>query len=106
MLSTVYFLEQHIRRLQIAVDEAGLVDAVDRAGQYFQESGRVGTVLRPAVQQLSQVGTGDVLHGEVGSPLAVTYVVDPNDVRMLQAGEGFGLSAEANEQLGDRGTVR
>ena len=86
--------EQHVGRLQVAMDHLGLMRRVHGAGQDSTSS----AAARPSgvpVQLAVEAAAGAKLQGEEGRALVLADLVDLHDVGVLQAGDGLGLDAEA-----------
>ena len=54
---------------------------------------------RPLSETLRQAGALDVLHAEVRTAIDLTHFIDVNDIRMVEAGRGLSLRAEAAQVL-------
>ncbi len=87
--------EQHIRRLEVAMDHARLVGGLHRAGQRPHQRCRVARRYRRAVEAVGQRASGTILHREVRQPVVLVYFKDLHNVRMLQARDDLGLALEA-----------
>jgi hypothetical protein len=107
-------VQEDVGRLEVAVQDAALVREMDRPRHGRQESrrrGRRGTQRKSRerfssallcalcgecfLDPLCQATTLNQLHAEIVLPLVVADLVDEDDVRVVQAGGGFGLGAEA-----------
>ena len=89
--------QQHIRRFQIAVDDAERVGVVHRAGEVFDQPGAVAH--RHQVDQrrelLGQAAPFDILQRQVGLPGLLADLVDLHDAGVLERRHRRGFFAEA-----------
>ncbi len=87
--------EQHIGRLEVAVDHAGLVRGGHGAGQHFHQPGGVarwqGGAGQAAVQRLAL----DEFQGQVRLAVVLADLVDLHDAGMPQPRQRLRLGAEA-----------
>ncbi len=98
-------VQQHVGRLEVAVQDAALVGVMDGAGQGRHQAGEACLLLIggpvPLSRHLefgepaSQAASFHELQGEVGLVVDLANVVDGDDVGMVQLGGGLGLDAEA-----------
>jgi hypothetical protein len=77
------------------VDDVSLVGGLDRPGQRLRQPGRLARRQRRALQLPVEAAAGAELQGQVGPALVDADLEDLDDVRMLQAGDGFRLGLEA-----------
>jgi hypothetical protein len=92
--------DAHVRRLHVAVDDAGGVRALERPRDVPRVTDRRGDVHGLAAparrpQQLVEPGTLDHLHREEGDALVLARVVHADDVLVPQAGDPHRLALEA-----------
>jgi len=87
--------QQHIRRLQVAVDHPRGVRCPDAAQQADGEGVDLVERQRAHLQQLLDRGAGHMLHQQRGPSVHVEQLVDGDDMRMAQRGLGARLGAEA-----------
>ena len=92
--------EQHVGRLQVAVDDVVLVGVLDGAGQGVHQLGGRGRGPGGAVEPQGEAAPLDILQDQIRMPVALTDFVDLDDVRVLQPGDGLRLGAEAGTLLG------
>ncbi len=86
---------QHVARLDVAVDEAGLVGVRQRGGHRPSDDERlVDAQATRLVEQRPQRPPRHELHDDGGPPGLLDRVVDADDVRVVEAGGGDGLPAE------------
>ena len=87
--------DQHVRGLDIAVDDPRGVDGLERAEELSREPPRIelerGAVGDAAGERLAL----DVLHHQVGALRLATEVVDGDEIRMRKARGEAGLAAKA-----------
>ena len=103
----VVLVEQDVRRLDVAVDEAVAVGGVERAGDLGDDVGRAfGSELVLGAHERAQIGPVDVAHDDEQHALALARVVDGDDVRVLDGGRRLGFGDEALSEVlvvGERG---
>jgi len=106
--------DQDVGRLDVPVDDPGLVRRAQRVGEDCAEGedpGRIEAI--PLVQALLQTLPLHVLHGDVreAEGLILAGVVDGDDARMREGRRGPGLAEESlvklpGQVLGDAGRQR
>ncbi len=77
-------VEQHVRRLHVAMHETTGVSGVERARDLLHDPNGPGRLERPAAQHDLQVAAHDEAHHDVELPVDLARVVDRHHVRMLQ----------------------
>ncbi len=77
-------VEQHVRRLHVAMHETTGVSGVERARDLLHDPNGPGRLERPAAQHDLQVAADDEAHHDVELPVDLARVVDRHHVRMLQ----------------------
>ena len=93
----VVAVEQNVRWLEIAVQDAALVGEMDGPGDGYQLSNRsalhhqVGGTL-PNRGETTRVGE---LHRKIGQPAVFADLVDGQDIGVIEIGGGFGFRAES-----------
>ena len=92
-------VNQHVRRLEIAMQHIPLVRKVDRFGDGLEIRGRLPGRQRTFGDELREGQSLDVIHREEVLPLGEADFVNGDDVRMLQAGGGGGFGAEALNEI-------
>ena len=93
--------DEDVARLDVAVDEAGVVGGVEGGGDARADVDRqLGAQPRLHVEQLAQALAVDELHHDGLAAAVLEDVVHGDDVGVGQAGDGDGLATEA---LGDDG---
>ena len=90
--------EEHVRRLDVAVDHALAMRIVERVEDLAHQSDRIGRLepLAP-LEVLPEVAPGHVLHRDERRAVVLVEVVDRDDVRMIEASGGLRLAAESRE---------
>jgi hypothetical protein len=95
---------RHVRRLQVAVDDAPGVGVGDGPGQLLGDGRGVRRRGRPAAADpLGERRPVHELEGEVGQPGGLAHVEDLDDVRVLEPGDGPGLGEEPGDGRRGRG---
>ena len=79
------------------MDDALLMGGVDGVGEDLDQPGRLARRQRGAVQMPSQTAAAAKFQREERLALVLADLEDLHDVRMLQAGDGLGLTAEAGQ---------
>jgi len=91
--------EQHVFRLDVAMDDA-LVVRVLESGEYGADDlERFGRRQRSLAHELAQARAVDVLHDEVGARVDFAALEHGHDVRMRQPAQRIRLAVEALEKL-------
>ena len=104
-IGLVVAVEEDVRRLQVAVDDAVGVQMLDRPGDDAHQPHDRVEGKRLAGDPLGQALAFDVFHGEVVLAVVLADVVDLRDVGVSQAGGGPGLDLKAADVL-RRGQMR
>ena len=103
-LGVVAVVDDHVVGLQVAVDHAATVGEPGRLEDLDGDVDRADRIERRLLaDQLLERAAGQVLHRDVVRVLEGAAVVDADDVRVLQAGGGLRLAAEALDEPGIRG---
>ena len=99
-------VEQQIRRLDVAMNDAVLVRVLQRVAQRRDDS--EGFLRREllGLQQLAQVHAIHELHEEEIKPPRLPEIINGDDVGMIQGREGVGLARESLGELGIRHALR
>src|SRR5262245_34494225 len=82
------------------MDDTVLMGELNRACQSLDEAGADVGSLGRGCQGLVQAAAFDVFEGDERPAVALADLVDLDDVRMLELGDGFGLATEAAALLG------
>ena len=88
-------IEHHVRRLDVAMDDAGVVRELERVEQLAHDAHRfpdVEALVR--VEEVLQLLAADELHHQVGDVAFLGEVVHLHDVRMVQPRDGLRLARE------------
>jgi hypothetical protein len=87
-------IQQDVRRLQVAVEDASLVRVMHRPGDFGDEPRRGLRIGGVAGQDLGQARAVDELHAEILPAVVLADLVDRDDSRMVEVGRRLGLVAE------------
>jgi hypothetical protein len=99
-------VEEQVGRLDVAVDQAGLVGVLQAEGGLADVVGGPHGVHRPvALDDGVQRAAVNVLHDEEVQPAVAVDVVTADDVGVLELGDGPRLAAEALQGHGVAGAV-
>jgi hypothetical protein len=99
VLGAAALLDQDVRGLDVAVDEAAFVRGVERVGDLGDDARRahpVQPVLRR--QQRAQVGAPDPAHRDEQPPVGFAGLVDRDHVRVVDRGQHARLALEAGSE--------
>ncbi len=97
----------HVRRFQIAMDDALFVGCLQGVGDLASDRECVGDRDRSAADHHRQILAVDQLHHERGAAVRrADEAVDLGDVRMVQRRERVRFPGEASDALGVRGEER
>ena len=88
--------DAHVRRFEIAVDDAALVRRLEAARDLQRDLDRVIDRHGAAREPLREVLALDELHHQ----RALFHAVDVRDVLVIERGEGLRLAAEAGQPIG------
>ncbi len=88
-------VDEHVLRLQVAMQSATLVSEVDGLGDDLHVARRRPWRQRPVLHEGSEVATRHIIHREVMLPSVLADFVDGDDVGVLQVGGRFGLSQKS-----------
>ena len=99
--------DEHVAGLDVAVHDAGLVGGVQRVGQGDADAHHlVDLELGLLVEHLAQRQPGHVLHDDGLVAALADGVVDGDDARVVDAGDGDGLAAHPVDEGVVGGEVR
>ena len=90
--------KQDVGRLEVAMDDPGLVGDVDGPGQGAMQLGRRPARLRGACQAVGEAAPLEQLQGDERQAVGLADVVDLDDVGMAEPGDRLGLDAEAGDK--------
>ena len=94
-------VHEQVGRLDVAVDQAGLVGVLQAEGGLMDVVGGANRVKRAAaLDQVLEADAVDVLHDEEVEFAVPVHVVGADDVGMAQLGDGLGLAVEAFDRAG------
>ena len=88
-------VDEHVLRLQVAMQSATLMGEVDRLGDDLDVARRALRRQRPVLHEGSEVAARHVVHREVMLAAMLADLVDGDDVGVLQVGGGFGLAQKS-----------
>ena len=98
--------QQDVGRLQVAVDDPGLMRHLHGLGQRDHERGRLAGRLRRARESLGQAAPLEQLHREIRAAVMVAHIVDLHDVRVAQARHRLRLALKPRPFVRVRRTPR
>ena len=98
-LDDVALAEQHVLRLDVAVDDAVSVRVRERAEHRADDAQRLGRRQRAFAQNLAQAAPLDVFHDEERTAVDLAAVDDGDDVGVRELAQHVGLAVEALEKL-------
>ena len=84
--------DQHVGRLDVAVDDPGVVDGLERGGQLPTERGDLRGRQRSAADQVRERLSLDQLHHEERLLVVRADVVDRHQPGVVEPGEDTGLA--------------
>ena len=87
-------VEEDVRRFDVAVEDAVVVEVVDGAGDLGDEVDGFVERQRSVAEECSQIVAVDEIHGAPQLPFLVTGVVDRHDARVADAGGQTRLGEE------------
>ncbi len=94
-------VDDHVVGLEVAMDDPVAMGAADGLEDLDGDVDRPQRIERRLLaDDLLEGAPRQVLHGDVVRVLEGATVVDADDARMLQAGGGLGLAAEALHEVG------
>ena len=88
-------VEQHVRRLHVAMDEAPRVGRIEGARHLGEDSDRVRGVEPSVSETLLEVASLDVAHCDEEEIVGLAGLVDRDDVRMVDRRGELRLAEEA-----------
>ena len=98
--------EHHVPRLQIAMDDAEPVRGLERVRDFNAEAEDLAQRQRAACQTGGQRLTLEQFEHQILDVVLAADVVQAADVRVVERGDGFGLTGEARAELGIRRQFR
>ncbi len=93
-------VDHHVRRLDVAVDDARRVRELERLAQLAHDAHallQVEALVR--IEEVLELLALDELHDEVGNFVLLAEVVDLDDVRMVEARHGLRFAHEAHGEV-------
>ncbi len=88
-------VDDHVLRLQVAVDDPARVRVVDGVRHLREEREEPAHGLRRVVEERAERRPLREVHGDVGAALVLAEVVDADDRGVVELGGGLGLAEEA-----------
>jgi hypothetical protein len=104
-LDLALFRQLDVRRLQVAVDDTGLVGGGEAFGDLGGDAERFGDRQRAAGDALRQVLAADQLHRDEADAVGLVQAVDGGDVRVVEGRQQPGLALEARQPAGVGGKL-
>jgi hypothetical protein len=98
--------DQDVLRLDVAVDQAGLMRRVERAGRRGEDPQRPAGVELACHDQVLQVGAAHEPHRDEEATVGLARVEDRDDVRVVDARLDLALPLEAGDERGVVAQVR
>ena len=95
----VLLVDQDIRRLQVAVQDALLVGVINRLGDDLGVTRRPLRWHRTIAHDIRQVPSLNQLHGEIVLPVLFAGFMDGDDIGMVEIGRRLGFTPEAQDLL-------
>ena len=92
-------VEQHVRRLDVPVDDPTAVGEVQGVGDLCHDVSDVGECQRVLSQRIGEIAALDPAHDDVGLLGVPPVVVQRHDVRVREAGHRRGLSREPPDEV-------
>ena len=87
-------VEHEVRRLHVAVDDPAVVDVGQPRGRLAADLAHAVGRYRPAGEELEHARAAEQLHHEERPPVVVAGVEEPDEVRVVEGGEGAHLDLE------------
>ena len=97
--------DENICRLNVAMHDALGMGRIERVGDLDGNRHQRLELERLVADHVFQSLAFEVLHGDVGAPIVLAYVIDSEDVRVIQTGSSLRLAAETAEQVRVGGDV-
>ena len=95
VLATVLLVDEDVRRLDVAMDEAAAVGGVERIGDLRCDRDRTSRIQRAfATEQCLQVRPDDEAHRDEQAPVCLTRLVDRNHVGVVEPCREPGLAKQ------------
>ncbi len=91
-------VQQDVGRFHVAVDDAVAVGDGQRGGHLIQQTGHALRWPGRAVQRRPEVAAAQVAHDQVGTARLAPVVVEGDDLRVFQPGNGLGFGLEAADE--------
>ncbi len=98
-VTVIIRIKEDVSRLHISVQHAALMGEAQSARDAGKEVGGLAPLSAEVTDACGQRATCRELHGEPGQAVTLTHIIHRQNGRMLQAGHGAGLAAEAFTRL-------
>ena len=101
-----FFVQQKIFRLDVAVNDAFVVRELQRLADLRHDGQRLFWRQFPRLFDFAQVGAIHELHQQIVQRAGLAKVMNGDDVRMIEAGQGAGFAVEPLGKTGIAGHRR
>ena len=98
-------VEENVFRLDVAVNDAGVVGVLERVAELRDDAQRLARRELARAQDVAQVGAVDEFHHDVVAARDFSEFMDGDDVLMRQRRERPGFPVEALDELGILGQI-
>src|SRR4029453_18625956 len=92
-----FFIHENVSRLDVSMQNAVFMPVMNGARQLGNEFHRLSDGHRRVFNHFVKLTAFDKLHSEVALSIALAYLVDWDDARMIEARRGLGFQTEALE---------
>ena len=99
-VGNVLFVEQDVRRLQVAVEDSAEVGVMNGAGDVPDQPGDGSRVVPEPGQVPLEVSARDQLEAQKRTTAVLAHLVDRHNLGMIEAGDRLGLDAESLDRIG------
>jgi hypothetical protein len=93
-------VEEDVGRLEVAVEDALGVGGGEGDGDFAEERGGLAGREGPLAETVGEVAAVDVVHREIRVRGGAAGIVDGDDVRVAEAGDGLGFAEKTHFQIG------
>jgi hypothetical protein len=98
-MAVIICIKEDVSRLYVTMQHAALMGKAQGARDAGHEVGGPPPLTAEVTDACGQRASCRELHGEPGQAITLTHVIHRQDGRVLQAGHGAGLAAEALARL-------
>ena len=99
-VGNVVFVEQDVRRLQVAVQDSAEVGIMNGTGDVPDQPGDGSRVVPEPGHVALEVSARDQLEAQERAAAVLAHLVDRHDLRMIEAGDRLGLDTESLDRVG------